>query len=124
MPKTKKSKKSAVDDSVNKTALYFEKHQQGLTVKEIAEHFNRSVNTVRKYLAEHPKYEPPGRGNRVKAEDRNIYRVKKKVTDVNKHVTFYCPPALLDRFDGLPISGSRTDKLIEAMKLLIKNHDK
>lgn len=111
--KAKASKK--IDDSVNKTAIYYDMYSSGSTISDIARHFDRSINTVKKYLREHPEYVDPGSGNRLKKSDRKVG--KKKYYHVGaKQLNFRCPQELLQRIDLVP-GKNRKSKYLQAFKL-------
>lgn len=108
-----------MDDLTNKTNLYFDMyHRQGYTLKEIAREFNHSVNTIKKYISQHPKFKPPGRGNRT---DRRYKKTASKVE--TKELSFMCPESLLERIDRVP-GRNRKEKYIAATKRYLRRKNK
>lgn len=92
-----------------KSEEYFEKIEQGWTIRDIANHFNCAVSTVRTHLKKHPQYEAPGSGNRISSvlpeSDRRISKDYKVV---------YTPiqPELNDQLDLIAQETSQTKNAI------------
>ena len=103
------------DDRFNKTAIYYEAYKSGATISDIARHFDRSINTVKKYLREHPKYEDPGSGNHTKRGSTGV-KPNKYYHQGSKQLTFNCPQELLEKIDLVP-GRNRKDKYLKAFKL-------
>ena len=110
------------NDETNKTYLYFEKYRDGMKLKDIAQHFGRSINTIKKYLEDHPDYRPRGRGNKIsKANGRVLPKnTGKSINKNTKQVTFYCNQQLLDRLDLINSIDTRKAKYIAAIEDYLK----
>ncbi len=107
------------DDLVNKTALYFQKLEELQTISAVARYFDRSINTIKKYLEKHPEFVPPGRGNKIKKEDGRILPKNAGRLLNTKQVVFYCPEALNDRIEKIKISKFKRAKYEKALELYL-----
>lgn len=112
------TKKQTTDDAVNQTALYFEKYQEGYTITQIADHFERSRPTIYKYLEKHPKYEPSGAGNKITKEQGRVLpkNTGKSINEDSSQLVFRCPDELYDRLNNLLPLETLKDKLIKAIE--------
>lgn len=103
-------------DDINKTFLYYEKHQEGLSLTAIAKYFGRSINTIKSHIEKHPDYIKPGPGNfQPKPKGSRIVGTNKSVNYKTKNLVFNCPQCLLDRLDLIP-SVTRKEKYLKAIK--------
>jgi hypothetical protein len=112
-------KKKVLPDPDNKPFEFFKHYQNGLPMTEIAELYGTNSQRVRYYLDKNPKFVPPGPGNRVEGEKRNLRSGVKeeRVRDTHKLKTIYLAPDLLNKVDRLP--GTFTSKVIAGLNLLL-----
>ncbi|WP_319422407.1 hypothetical protein [Pleurocapsa sp. FMAR1] len=118
------TKKAKLDDSTNKTFIYYQMYKEGLTLTEIARHFNKSINTIKTYIRKHPKYKNPGSGNRLSKLDRNTVKKDKSINDSTKQLSFYCPESLLDRIKltpGIKLKDRYINAFEQYLKLKVKD---
>jgi hypothetical protein len=116
--------KKILPDPDNKPFEFFKHYQKGLSMTEIAELYGTNSQRVRYYLDKNPKFSPPGPGNRVQKQKRNLRsgQVKEdRVIDTHKLKTLYLPPDLLNKVDRLP--GTFTAKVIDGLNLLLQEND-
>lgn len=112
------------DDSVNKTALYYEKFKELQTVAAVARYFKRSTNTVKKYLEKHPQYQPPGQGNKLRKGKgrvlpKNTGKIKIPPQKNTRQVVFYCPQEIVDRLNKIESSETTRTKYLKALELYL-----
>ena len=101
-------------NTTNKTALYFEQYQKGLTVTAIAKKFGTSRETVNTYLKKHDKYKPRGRGNKLTKKQGRV--ITPPATIEAERINFYASSELLDRLQSIGGYLNRTDRLIAAIE--------
>ena len=110
--------------SLNPSEEYFLKIQEGWTIKAISDYYGTAVSTVRKYLAQHPNYVPPGRGNRVSAILPNQKDVR--VSKDYKYINTPIHPDLSKELDDIAYETKTTKNHLvrTALKEFCKNFRK
>ena len=110
-----------LDDSNKKDRppLYFDLYSKGYTLRAIANFYDRSLNTIKAYIRQHPDYQDPGSGNY--STSTNSYKSRLTVKNKNlisknaftKQVTFWIPTEIYDRITSL--KGNNKEHYKEAI---------
>lgn len=105
----------SIKDLDNKTAVFFEEYQKGLTIAAIARKFGTSRQTVTEYLKKHDKYKPSGRGNKLTKNQGRVIVPREKLPPRTR-ISFYLPKELLDRLNSIGGYLNQSQRFIAAIK--------
>ena len=103
---------------LSETEEYFAKYQDGWTIKDIAIHYDHAISTIRYKLAKHPKYKPPGSGNRTS-------RWKKKGESIGfgyDQINASIHPDLHDKLKAIP--GNKSEHIRKAISEYCDRYEK
>lgn len=112
MPKKKVRAKRTSDESVDPSGAYFADYEKGMTIIGIARKYEKSRNTILKYLRKIPEFKQPGSGNHTKGSNRVIGNVREEETQV---ISICLSHELKQRLDLAP-GRNRTEKIQQAIK--------
>lgn len=105
--------------AVEKTFLYYQLYESGISVKDIAKRYSVTIDSVIKELDKHPLYKGlPDTKVRYQTRSRSEYP-----TDNCQQVKFYCPKYLEQALKAIPGTNRRA-KLIEAIEDYLASDNK
>ena len=109
MPKVKITK----DENIDPASVYFEEYLAGSTIIDICRKYDKSRNTVLKYLRQNDDFEQPGSGYKVTGKNRKAGNIR---TEETERIYFNFSQDLKSEIDSYCPGKNRTDKICKAIE--------
>ena len=113
MPKAKITK----DENIDPASAYFEEYQNGSTIIDICRKYDKSRNTVLKYLRQNKGFKQPGSGYKVTGKNRKAGNIR---TEETERIYFNFPQDLKSEIDTYCPGKNRTEKISKAIESYLK----